>query len=276
MRRAWWSAVALIALAMPSAAQARRADTLNVLPQLVRSEALDASPPLIARPFIGGLHVTLVRSDPELTSISNELVPITRADLAVLGLSPAQAFALATRNLRRLLAPYTLRMPEPSSEMSGMRSVEGELLAASRLLLDDDWRTAAAELGGPLVAVIPTSSSLMFGRDTSTQVSRRKSIPAAQFLELALGVLRGYVREREALSINVFRWTDAGWRVVPPMTDAQRRALQRSDNTEQSGGLNSAVTAPTTTHVAPPPVYSPGQKPTSASPKSTSAKSGKP
>jgi hypothetical protein len=267
MRRAWWSAIAVIALAMPSEAQRRAIDTADVLPQLRRTEEVRAARTMIARPFAGDLQVTLVR---RISGGRRELEPLTANDLAALRLTRAQAFALATRNLRDVLAPYSIGMPDASPELSGMRSVEGELLAASRLLLTDDWRTAAEALGGPLVAVVPTSSSIMFGRDTMTQVSRRKAIPAHHFLELAVGLLLGYVRNNEALSSTVFRWTGTEWQALPPMTEADQRAFQRSEEPESKGAESTQVTAPATsaptlplTDVVPPAKASKGSQPKS-------------
>jgi hypothetical protein len=255
MRWAWWRAIAMIALTTPCSAQQRSRDTLDVLPLLRRSDELREMPSLISRPFVGDVIVTLVRRGEGRYGLR----PITRAELGALHLTQPQAFALATRNLRRMLTPYSVSMPAASPELSGMRSVEGEFLAASRLLLTDDWRAAADALGGPLVAVVPTAASLMFGRDTMTYAGRQKSIPAAQFIELAVDMLLGYVQNDAALSATVFRWTGSEWQALRPMSAAQRSALQRGAEGEPKGRkplpemVASPVPPPPTSSVAIPP-----------------------
>ena len=237
---AWVGAIAMIALARPGGAQ-RAEDSTSIFPELRSARVVRHTPSLITRPFIADLHVVLVRQ----TAVG-ELVPVTARELAVRRLTRAQAFALALRNLRRRLVPFGTEMPDEVPEMSGMRSVDGKPLEPSRLLLDDEWREAAAQLGGPVVATAPVGGMLLFGRDTVTPVSRKKSVSAAQFLELAAGVLMPY-RRSEILSAAVLRWTDAGWQVVPPMTERDWAAIRRADEAPASAGATEApmTTAPT-------------------------------
>lgn len=256
MRRAWWSAVVTIALAVPCAAQ-RAADTLNVLPEIRRSDWVGLrEADAVQRPFVGVLRVVLVRETDD-----GSTVPIRARDLAVHRLTVPQAFALATRNLRRRLIPFEHELPSASSELSGMRSIEGASVETSRLLLDDDWRELTLQLGGPIVAVAPLTGSLIFGRDSMTQVSRSKAIPAPQFLELIAGVLQPYGKRDDALSRIVLRWTEAGWHAVPPMTAAEREELQRQppDKARESSPDGAAsVTAPPAAAAVPLP-YAPAK-----------------
>jgi hypothetical protein len=219
--RRWCSAVGLtIALATPLAAQ--RGDTLSIFPEIRSAQWIASAPGVLQRSFVGDLHVALVRAADDGT-----MTPLKKADLAPMRLTEARAFAIAIRNSRTRLVPFASGIPEPSSELSGMYSIEGMSIETSRLLLQDDWRELEARLGGPIVAVAPHTGSLLFGRDTIVPISRRKSVPATQFLELAADVLTPYGKRDDALSTTVLRFTPQGWRVVPLMTVAERRELNR-------------------------------------------------
>ena len=246
MQLSRWSATTLLALAAQCGAQ-RLDDTLRIYPDLTAPRAGGTDVVSVHRPFVGGMQISLVRR-----SDNREFVPVSAADLVALHLTADQAFALAKRNLRLLLPPFAIELPAASSELSGMRSIEGDGLESSRLLLDDDWRELATLLGGPVVAVAPMHGSLLFGRDTLTQVSRAKWIPAAQFLELASNVLMPY-RRTAVLSRSVLRWTTMGWQAVPPMTDAERAALNRAPPTSENRASETDGDATTTTMTPPPP-----------------------
>ena len=257
MQLSRWSATTLLALAAQCGAQ-RLDDTLRIYPDLTAPRAGGTDVVSVHRPFVGGMQISLVRR-----SDNREFVPVSAADLVALHLTADQAFALAKRNLRLLLPPFTIELPAASSELSGMRSIEGDGLESSRLLLDDDWRELATLLGGPVVAVAPMHGSLLFGRDTLTQVSRAKWIPAAQFLELASNVLLPY-RRTAMLSRSVLRWTTMGWQAVPPMTDAERAALNR---TPPASGNRASQTDGDATTMTPPPPSPPGPAKTTATTK---------
>lgn len=246
--RAWVAAIALITVALPCGAQ-RSGDTTLVFPELRSSRSVAATPALITRPFIADLQVVLVRENDV-----GELSPLSGAEFAAMHLTRERAFALALRNLRRRLTPFALEMPDASPEMSGLRTAEGKPLETSRLLLDDEWREAARQLGGPVVASAPVRGMLMFGRDTMTVVSRRKSLPAAQFLEVSIAVVVPYART-ELLSPAVLRWTATGWQVVPPMTPADWAAMRRPDSGVPSDepADRAVTTAPTAPAVVPKP-----------------------
>ena len=245
MRTVWWSAVATIALTTPGVAQVR-VDTLTLFPEIRSTAWTDNAPSAISRSFIADMRTVLVREQSAGTTIA-----VSSADLAASRLTPDRAFAIATRNLRRRLVPYADAMPSPTSELSGMRTTEGASLETSRLLLAADWDEAVRQLGGPVVVIAPLTGTLFFGRDTMTRVSRRKAVPAAHFLELAAGVLIPYGKRDDTLSLTVLRWTSQGWRVVPPMTPAEREAMQRGEDEPAT------VITPTETAKSPAAILSP-------------------
>lgn len=246
----WCSAFATIALSTSGAAQVR-VDTLSILPEIRSAAWIARSLPIVNRLFVGNLHVVLVRQTDDGT-----LLPLSPDDLSAMRLSPERVFAIAIANARRRLTPFSIEMPAASPEMSGMRAVEGQSIETSRLLLDDEWRGVARQLGGPIVAVAPITGSLIFGRDSLTAISQHKSVPAAQYLEIAAGVLMPYGKRDDILSAVVLRWTDAGWTAVPPMTADERRALndrpQDTSVPDQTSVSTPAPVAPTDTTMPPP------------------------
>ena len=238
---------ATIALSLPVAAQ--RSDSTAILPEIRSAAWIARAPGVLHRAYVGDLQVALVQMHDDGTS-----TPLTKADVTRMRLTEARAFVNAIRNLRAKLTPYSDDIPDPSLELSGMYPVEGASIVTSRLLLLDDWRAIEARLGGPIVAVAPMTGSLIFGRDTIVPLSRTKSAPSRQFLELAAGVLIPYSKQREdILGTTVLRFTPEGWRVVPPMTEAERRELNRRPaEAEAPVGGTEAVTT-----VAPPAAVSP-------------------
>jgi hypothetical protein len=251
-RAVWWSAIASIALAPPVVAQ--RGDTLYILPEVRSPQWVARTPDVVERGFVGDLRVALVRAGDDGTT-----TPLTAADLARMHVTQTNAFSIAFRNLRLKLMPFSLELPAASSELSGMRSVEGAPFETSRLLLAEDWRELERRLGGPIVAVAPITGSLIFGRDTITPISRRKSVPAAQFLEISAGVLMPYGKRADILSATVLRWTATGWKVVPPMTEAERLELNRRPPEAESAGVPDEGTPATTAPAAAasPPLFPP-------------------
>ncbi|MCC7051703.1 MAG: hypothetical protein IT355_00460 [Gemmatimonadaceae bacterium] len=248
--RALGAVAATIALSLPVAAQ--RGDSTAILPEIRSASWIAGAPGVLHRAFVGDLQVALV-----LQSDDGTTTPLTKADVTRMRLTEARAFVNAIRNLRAKLTPYSDDIPDPSPELSGMYPTEGASIVTSRLLLQDDWRAIESRLGGPIVAVAPMTGSLIFGRDTIVPLSRRKSAPAAQFLELAAGVLIPYGKREDALGTTVLRFTPTGWRVVPPMTEAERRDLNR----QPAEGADGAADQTARTSVTPPAVLPPSADP---------------
>lgn len=248
MRRATLGAVVAATIALGAPVAAQRADSTLILPEIRSADWISHAPGVLHRAFVGELQVALVLMHDDGTSS-----PLTKADVTRMHLTEARAFVNAIRNLRAKLTPYSDDIPDPSPELSGMYPTEGESIVTSRLLLQDDWRAIEQRLGGPIVAVAPLTGALIFGRDTIVPLSRRKSAPARQFLELAAGVLIPYGKRENMLGTTVLRFTPTGWQVVPPMTEAERRELNRKPpEVAAPDGGDAAVTTPAAPAVADP------------------------
>jgi len=121
------------------------------------------------------------------------------ADLTPLGLTAAEAWALAER---QTLA----NLPEPRT-LEGLNG--GQLVALtdfeyipSMLVNREGWRAAAA--GGPLIVAVPADNLMIVVRESAIT-------DMASFRQLTR---RAFQEAERQISDRVYRWTDAGWAIV--------------------------------------------------------------
>jgi hypothetical protein len=130
--------------------------------------------------------------------------PLTARDLAVLGLTADELFALGRANTAHALRPLAeVAHPAAAGQVG---SVGGSVLEVGRLALHDQWSGLAQAQRGILVIVVPTTDLVLYVSDTS---------PAA------IGALRAMAQNVAAAAPNplapsaLYRWRADGWEAIP-------------------------------------------------------------
>jgi hypothetical protein len=128
--------------------------------------------------------------------------PVGQAELAALGLSPGQAYAIALRNVGEALRPAEaafLRLPP-----RGIGVVADSPYEASRLLRSGDWPAVAARFGNALLVATPAAGVVLYADGSQPlAVSALAAVARDQF-----------ARAERPLSPQVLKWTANGWTVV--------------------------------------------------------------
>jgi uncharacterized protein YtpQ (UPF0354 family) len=156
----------------------------------------DAAHAPLARPFMGDLAAVLVIDG------ASSLRSAQREDLAALKLSEDEAFELAKQNLRtRELKPLDAVLKPITGKAIGY--LEENAYESSRLLLHEDWKKYAGEVGTLIVAV-PATNFLIYGSGANPEAT-------GALRALALDVAR---KSQRPLSPLLFRWRPQGWEIV--------------------------------------------------------------
>jgi uncharacterized protein YtpQ (UPF0354 family) len=161
------------------------------------SKGQDPAKSPVVRPLVGDLGMVLVVDG--VRSIRSA----QRDDLKTLKLSEDEAFEIARQNLRtRELKPLRSVLKPISGKAIGY--LDESAYESSRLVLHEDWRSYASEIGN-LVVAIPSTNFLVYGNGANAE---------------AVDALRAFALEaarksQRPLSPLVFRWKPQGWEVVP-------------------------------------------------------------
>jgi hypothetical protein len=132
------------------------------------------------------------------------LRPVSPAELAVLGLAPEQAYAIALRNVAETLLPAERAFPRLPPR--GIGVVADSPYEASRLLRPEDWPAIATRFGNALLLATPASGMVLY-EDGSQP--------------LAVAALAAVARDQfshadRPLSPQVLRWAPDGWTIAAP------------------------------------------------------------
>jgi uncharacterized protein YtpQ (UPF0354 family) len=126
-----------------------------------------------------------------------------KRDLEALKLSETEAFDAAKANLATDLKPLASVLKPVVGKSIGY--LEEHAYDSSRLVLHDEWRQLANDLGGSLIVAVPTTSVLLYGSGATAE-----AVDAMRTFALNVGR-----KSQRPLSPLVFRWTSEGWEVVP-------------------------------------------------------------
>jgi hypothetical protein len=126
--------------------------------------------------------------------------------------------ALCERDTRAALGPLESRLGVP--DVDGVATISGRF-EASRALFVDVWKPLADKLGGLLIA-LPETSTVLYAKDAPGM--------AELLSKRALAVRKGHAISHDSLSIDVYRWSAAGWRLVTShaMADEVAAALSQA------------------------------------------------
>jgi len=178
----------------------RQALRLAVRPKafLEMPKSGDAAKSPIVRPYLGDLALVLVFDG------GRTIHSASARDLDTLKLTEAEAISLARQNLlARELKPLQDVLKPISGNAIGY--LEENAYESSRMVLHDEWKAYAEQIGGNLVIAVPATHVLLYGKgDTSAAVAALRG--------LAAEVAR---KNQRPLSTMVFRWQPDGWEVVP-------------------------------------------------------------
>jgi hypothetical protein len=152
-------------------------------------------PPI--EPFLGDLWVICALDEPSTIST---LAP---GDLKKLGLSREEALALAKKNDAALLAPVEQVTHIAPDHHGGL--VTSSPYEASRLLAPESWAKLAAANDGHLLVAAPGTDVVIYGDERQPD--------ALQHMRDHVAIVAS--RASKPLSSTIFRWTPAGWVVVP-------------------------------------------------------------
>jgi len=124
-------------------------------------------------------------------------------DLDNMSLTEDQAYGLAMSNTRRELRPMSkLKVPTVGHpiEFNDLDSFE-----SARMLLTADWARMAAQMRGELIAMVPATNLVVYGRGGSPEALRH-------LRQFAADALPSGARPLEA---KVFRWSGKKWVPLP-------------------------------------------------------------
>lgn len=150
----------------------------------------------IVRAFAGDLSLVLVVDGVRTLRMANQ------KDLQTLKLSEEEAFAAAKANLVSDLKPLRSVLKPIVGKSIGF--LEEHAYESSRLVLHEEWRELAAQLGGSLIVAVPTTNVLLYGSGASAE-----AVDALRTFALNVGR-----KSQRPLSPLIFRWTAQGWAVV--------------------------------------------------------------
>lgn len=120
----------------------------------------------------------------------------------MLKLSVDEAFEIAKQNLRtRELKPLDAVLKPITGRAIGY--LEENAYESSRLLLHEDWKRYAGEIG-TLIVAIPTTNFLIYGSGANPEATEA-------LRAFALEVAR---KSERPLSPLVFLWRPQGWEIV--------------------------------------------------------------
>ena len=173
----------------------RNSAYMDSLRQTIGSAA-DKQP--IAQRFLGDLWLVCYFDAPTTMRLAN------RADTKLLGLSPKEAIALATKNIAAALPPLSATARRLSAGEIGM--IHGDPYESSLILLHDAWRPLAQEFGGHLIVAVPAPDVVLYGSGADPDAIRRMTEAAQQ----------AFSKSERPLATTVFRWTPSGWDGVSP------------------------------------------------------------
>jgi len=142
---------------------------------------------LLRRPLAEGIDAVLLADFPSSAAM------LGPADLAPLGLTEADAFALGRRNVLARLP----KLPTAAELDGAVVVIAGEDYDAS-LLLADGWAQLARAAGGGLFAVVPDDNRLIVG--TMAELPSLRALAA-----------NGFRAAQRGISPDVLRWSDKGW-----------------------------------------------------------------
>jgi hypothetical protein len=151
-------------------------------------------PPI--EPFMADLWIVCALDMPQAIRV------LQPGDLAKLGMSRAEALALAKENDAALLAPVEQVGHPMSDERVGL--VATSPYEASRLLAPASWASLAARNGGQLLVAAP-------GTDVVIYADARQPNAVQKMRDQAALVA---MRATRPLSPVIFRWTPVGWVIV--------------------------------------------------------------
>jgi uncharacterized protein YtpQ (UPF0354 family) len=162
----------------------------------IRQQAGTGVAPLFARPLAGGLAAVPV------LDFARTVRFVSAPDVAKLGVSEEELFALGEQNLRSTTRPLAEVTPVPTGQSLGQ--IAGEDYASSRLLFHADWRELSGKLNHKLVVMVPVPDVLLYG-EASTPMG-------VEALRSLANHLAG--KASRPLSPVMFLWTEGGWEVL--------------------------------------------------------------
>jgi hypothetical protein len=148
----------------------------------------------VVEPFVGDLWVVCVADRPRTSRF------VRADDLAKLGLTREEAFALGRRNLAAALPPMKRGRVQPLQ----IGVLEGDDYESSRLLLHEQWSDLAAQMGGSVPVAAPSSRVLLF-----IDARGANSVAPLSAHSRVVGALSD-----RPIPPTVFRWTPSGWHAI--------------------------------------------------------------
>ncbi|MFG6414427.1 hypothetical protein ACG02S_11020 [Roseateles sp. DC23W] len=139
-----------------------------------------------------------------LVAVGPLLRPVGRDEIEPLGLSSAQALALARTQLRAALPPLDQVARPVAADVIGRLQGPAE---SSRVLLHADWASLAQGQQGQLLVAPASPDMLLWSADTSA--AGRQALRRAKREALESGDRRASLPTRTLL-----RWTPLGWEPV--------------------------------------------------------------
>lgn len=154
---------------------------------------------LPARALATGLYELAVLDTPRAVRT------LSARDLAALGLSEEEAFALGRANTAAALPPLS-QVAQPAGQ-GEVGSVGGSLFEVGRVALHAQWSALAAAQHGELVIAMPTTDLVLYVSDTSPDTIE------------SLRDLAGTVAAQSPNPLaprELLRWSASGWQSVGP------------------------------------------------------------
>jgi hypothetical protein len=153
---------------------------------------------ILARPFAGDLSEVCLIDAPKTARI------VSRRDYEKLGLTADTAFKVCEDNIAK-------NVPLPANTGESLAVGDADLLSgdfyeSSLPLNHAAWSPIAARFGGKLLIAVPDATVVIYANGDDTGTVERMQRVAAHATQLA----------QKPLSVQVFRWTEAGWEVVSP------------------------------------------------------------
>jgi uncharacterized protein YtpQ (UPF0354 family) len=152
----------------------------------------------VFRPLAGDLWMICVIDQP------HGIKTLRKTDLAQLGLTEDQGFALGIKNVAASLPP--LEADTHIVPQVGLKYAAGDFYESSRMLVHDSWVELSKSYNGHLVVSVPSGDVLIYGNGGGN--GDREVLTA--FTETVIE------KAPKPISATLFEWTETGWRVVTP------------------------------------------------------------
>lgn len=156
----------------------------------------DPATEIVAAPLAGDLWLVCVIDTPRSAAWLNT------SDLARLGLSEKEAFALAKRNLAAALPPLRSVLRSIAGDSFGYLNADA-YYESSRLLLHEDWAPLARQLSDRLIVAVPQSGLVIYGDTGRPQTAKVMRVVAE----------RAAAEAQLPISPVLLEWTSDGWRL---------------------------------------------------------------